>query len=86
MGQSLEAVAPAVCHNSGALIGMGVPEYEAKRYEGRVKDGGILLSVHSDDFATDEEGKGDLGAHRRTGCFIHRRSKFRKGESGFSYQ
>jgi hypothetical protein len=23
-------------------------EYEAKRYEGRVKDGGILLSVHSD--------------------------------------
>lgn len=30
----------------GALIGMGVPEYEAKRYEGRVKDGGVLLSVH----------------------------------------
>lgn len=30
----------------GALVGMGVPEYEAKRYEGRVKDGGILLSVH----------------------------------------
>jgi len=33
----------------GALIGMGIPEYEAKRYEGRVKKGGILLSVHSDD-------------------------------------
>jgi hypothetical protein len=33
---------------AGALIGMGIPEYEAKRYEGRVKDGGILLSVHSD--------------------------------------
>src|SRR5579863_788957 len=31
----------------GALVGMGIPEYEAKRYEGRVKDGGILLSVHS---------------------------------------
>jgi hypothetical protein len=27
---------------------MGIPEYEAKRYEGRVKEGGILLSVHSD--------------------------------------
>jgi hypothetical protein len=25
---------------------MGIPEYEAKRYEGRVKQGGILLSVH----------------------------------------
>src|ERR1700734_1056659 len=33
---------------AGALVGMGIPEYEAKRYEGRVKDGGILLSVHSD--------------------------------------
>jgi hypothetical protein len=30
----------------GALVGMGIPEYEAKRYEGRVKEGGILLSVH----------------------------------------
>jgi len=33
----------------GALVGMGIPEYEAKRYEGRVKEGGILLSVHCDD-------------------------------------
>jgi hypothetical protein len=30
----------------GALVGMGIPEYEAKRYEGRVKEGGVLLSVH----------------------------------------
>jgi hypothetical protein len=27
---------------------MGIPEYEAKRYEGRVREGGCLLSVHSD--------------------------------------
>ena len=33
----------------GALVGFGIPEYEAKRYEGRVKRGGILLSVHCDD-------------------------------------
>jgi hypothetical protein len=33
---------------TGALIGIGIPEYEAKRYEGRIKRGGILLSVHSD--------------------------------------
>src|ERR1700684_3983023 len=32
----------------GALVGMGIPEYEAKRYEGRVRDGGNLLSVHCD--------------------------------------
>src|SRR6202167_5932294 len=30
----------------GALVGMGIPEYEAKRYEGRLREGGILLSVH----------------------------------------
>jgi len=32
----------------GALVGMGIPEYEAKRYEGRLKSGGVLLSVHCD--------------------------------------
>jgi hypothetical protein len=32
----------------GALVGMGIPEYEAKRYEGRIKEGGILMSVHAD--------------------------------------
>ena len=42
-------VGGAVGGLTGALIGMGIPEYEAKRYEGRVKNGGILLSVHSED-------------------------------------
>ena len=42
-------VGGAVGGIAGALIGMGVPEYEAKRYEGRIKAGGILLSVHCDD-------------------------------------
>ena len=32
----------------GALVGMGLPEYEAKRYEGMIREGGMLLSVHSD--------------------------------------
>jgi hypothetical protein len=41
-------VGGAVGGLTGALVGMGIPEYEAKRYEGRVKHGGILLSVHSD--------------------------------------
>lgn len=34
---------------TGALVGIGIPEYEAKRYEGLVRQGGILLSVHCDD-------------------------------------
>src|SRR4051812_7637359 len=41
-------VGGAVGGLTGALVGMGIPEYEAKRYEGRVKEGGILLSVHCD--------------------------------------
>ena len=32
----------------GALIGMGIPEFEAKRYEGKIKDGNILISVHTE--------------------------------------
>lgn len=33
----------------GGLIGIGIPEFEAKRYEGYIKSGGILMSVHADD-------------------------------------
>jgi len=32
----------------GALVGMGIPEYEAKRYEARIKEGRVLISVHSE--------------------------------------
>src|SRR6202142_2880173 len=41
-------VGGAVGGFTGALIGMGIPEYEAKRYEGHLQRGGILLSVHCD--------------------------------------
>ena len=43
------AVGGAIGGIAGALIGLGIPEYEAKRYEGKVKEGNILLSVHADD-------------------------------------
>jgi len=33
---------------TGALIGMGIPEYEAKRFEGMIKEGKALVSVHCD--------------------------------------
>ena len=50
---------------TGALIGMGIPEYEAKRYEGRVKEGGMLLSVHSDNSEWTSKAKDIL---QRTGA------------------
>jgi hypothetical protein len=43
------AVGGAVGGIAGALIGLGIPEYEAKRYEGKIKDGNILISVHTAD-------------------------------------
>jgi hypothetical protein len=42
------AVGGAVGGIAGALIGLGIPEYEAKRYEGKIKSGGILISVHTE--------------------------------------
>ena len=42
-------VGGAVGGVTGGLVGLVIPEYEAKRYEGRVLRGGILLSVHCDD-------------------------------------
>jgi hypothetical protein len=42
------AIGAATGGITGALIGLGIPEYEAKRYEGSVKEGKVLISVHSD--------------------------------------
>lgn len=42
------AVGAAVGGIGGALIGMGIPEFEAKRYEDMVKGGNILMSAHSE--------------------------------------
>jgi hypothetical protein len=50
---------------TGALVGMDIPEYEAKRYEGRLKKGGILLSAHCD---TSEEIKQAKEVMERTGA------------------
>ena len=33
---------------TGGLVGLGLPEFEAKRFEGQIRTGGILLSVHCD--------------------------------------
>lgn len=34
---------------AGGLIGLGIPEFEAQRYEGYVKEGGMLVAIHVDD-------------------------------------
>ena len=43
------AVGGTVGGLTGALIGLGIPEVEAKRYEGKVKGGRALIAVHTED-------------------------------------
>jgi uncharacterized membrane protein len=43
------AVGAAVGGLAGSLVGLGVPEFEAKRFEGKILEGNILLSVHTED-------------------------------------
>jgi len=42
------AIGASVGGIAGGLIGLGIPELEAKRYEGKVKEGNILISVHTE--------------------------------------
>jgi hypothetical protein len=46
------AVGAAAGSLTGALVGLGIPEYEAKRYEGKLKEGGVLISVHTENSET----------------------------------
>jgi len=34
---------------SGALVGLGIPEYEAQQYEGKLREGNVLMCVHAKD-------------------------------------
>jgi hypothetical protein len=77
------AVGGAVGGLTGALIGYGVPEHEAKRYEGKLADGNILLSVHteeSDEISVakeifDRHGASDISYGEETNApRAHRRS------------
>lgn len=45
---------------------MGTPEVEAKQYEGKIKGGNILLSVHVEDAAARTSAKKILERHGAT--------------------
>jgi hypothetical protein len=42
------AIGAAAGGIAGGLVGLGIPEIEAKRYEGKIKEGNILISVHTE--------------------------------------
>ena len=43
------AVGGAVGGVTGALMGWGIPEFEAQQFAGRLREGHILISVHAED-------------------------------------
>ena len=61
----------------GALVGMGIPEYEAKRYDGRIRKGGILVSVHCDNSDWTSPRQGNSEEHRRRRYRVRRRGQRR---------
>jgi hypothetical protein len=60
------AAGAAVGGLTGALVGFGIPEIEAKHYEGKVRGGNILIAVHADTHDVQKTAEGVLkraGAH-----------------------
>jgi uncharacterized membrane protein len=55
------AVGATVGGITGALIGMGIPEYEARVFEGKMKDGHVLISVHTEDGKEQDRANDILG-------------------------
>ena len=47
-GLSGMAVGATVGAITGGLLGLGIPEYQARQYEGKIKAGNILVSVHTE--------------------------------------
>ncbi len=57
------AVGATVGGIAGALVGLGIPEIEARRYEGKIQRGNILLSVHANDANRIDEAKRIFDEH-----------------------
>ncbi|HZU25627.1 MAG TPA: hypothetical protein VFA04_08900 [Bryobacteraceae bacterium] len=47
----------------GALMALGVPEYEARRYEQRMRAGGVLVSVHCENQEWERRARSVLDHH-----------------------
>ena len=60
------AAGAAVGGITGALVGMGIPEIEARQYEGKVRKGSILVSVHVDDAAERAQAEKVIQRHGAT--------------------
>lgn len=48
----------------GALVGLGIPEIQAKVYEGKIRDGNLLVAVHTTDAKQVDTAKRIFELHR----------------------
>ena len=51
------SIGAAVGGLTGALVGLGIPEYEAKLYEGKLREGNVLMSVHTENGDQEDRAK-----------------------------
>lgn len=57
------AAGAAVGGISGALVGMGIPENEARGYESKLRAGNVLIAVHTEDAAAQKSAREVLKRH-----------------------
>src|SRR3990170_127513 len=69
-------VGAAVGGLTDGLVGIGIPEYEAKRYEGKIKEGNILISVHSENSDEVKRAKDIFERAARTASRISKKRAF----------
>ncbi len=48
---------------AGGLIGLGMPEFEAKQYDAKIRGGNLLISVHTEDNEARKRAKEILERH-----------------------
>ena len=60
------AAGAAVGGLSGALVGYAVPEFEARLYEGRLRDGNYLISVHTESVVQQAHARDIFARHGAT--------------------
>ena len=64
----------------GGLVGLGIPEIEAKRYEEKLKKGNYLIAAHTDESEDVDRAKGRFGidamSHEKWSCDDGQSAKF----------
>ena len=58
-----------------SLVGLGIPEVEAKQYENKVKGGNILMSVHADSTERKDRAKAILAQNHATDICVAAEAK-----------